>query len=315
MKNTTLKISIVLSLLLLAMTALAKSKRIMAKSFSKLQTTVNALGAENLPRTLVVMDDDDTLTMMSCPDQGNAHTCQYLGGPAWYSWQEQLISTQSHYKVADNSDELINISALLLAMNNMNYTQELIPRVLHDLTESGVKLLVLTARGGSDISATVSQFSNLKQPFAIDPKENFLTFINDNALLGMNSNLASLASPFQPADCLASRSISYQQGVMYVAGQNKGHMLKCLLKRTQSTLINNIVFIDDTLQNVKDVRQAFKNDCNYNVIAIHYTALKKHKIALTKGSNAAVFQAYAHQQWEKIKATLKNQLQAPAAID
>ena len=285
-----------------------------AASFVKLKATVEKMA--KLPHTLVVMDDDDTLTMMSCPNQNDKTSCQYLGGPAWYSWQENL-SNDSKFKVANNFNDLLDISALLLAMNQMNYTENNIPNILHSLTNSGVKLLVLTARGSSNLSATESQFKNRK----VDGKKyvNFLDLIKQNALLGTKSGIASIAGPFMPENCKINpaisgsvRPVSYQQGVMYVAGQNKGAMLQCLLDQTDSSKIKNIVFIDDTLANVEDVYASFESSTKYNVKAIHYTKLQKHKQALTKGISAEEFQNNARKRWNAIKATLKKELQAPA---
>ena len=323
-------LNLFLNLLLINSSAEAKAHLSEVKSFKELHKIVNQLGSKQQAHTLVVMDDDDTLTMMSCPHQKKEQTCQYLGGPAWYSWQQNLLNSQSKYKVAENSQELLDIAALLLAMNNMVYTERKIPHILDRLTQSGVKLLVLTARGSSNLSATASQFSKLSAKLSDKAKlsnkvklsdkagssdksdESFLNLINSNALKGKKSQIASIASPFQPADCNASRPLSYQQGVMYAAGQNKGEMLQCLLARTDSAKIKNIVFIDDTLANVKDVYQAFKDKEYYQVTALHYTALQKHKAALTEGDKAETYQKNAQSRWLAIKSTLKNELQKPA---
>ncbi|WP_196140563.1 DUF2608 domain-containing protein [Aliikangiella sp. G2MR2-5] len=289
----------------------AQAKMSEVKTFNQLEKIVQRLDKKNHSKTLVVMDDDDTLTMMRCEYQGKPKDCQYLGGPAWYSWQENLLSTQSKYKVANSSTELLDIAALLLAMNDMDYTEKAIPEVLHKLTLSGVKLLVLTARGSSNLSATSSQFSKLFVGDS-DKKQTFLDLINRNALTGDKSGIASIASPFQPSDCNAQRPVSYQQGIMYVAGQNKGEMLLCLLNRASSTEIRNIIFIDDTLKNVKDVYHSFKDKSEYDVDALHYTALQHHKEALTNGSKAETYQKNAQARWQAIRTTLKNELKKPA---
>ena len=312
----TFKQLILISTLVFTAYTQAKSKFMTAKSFTELQQVVEKLGNKGQKRALIVMDDDDTLTMMSCPNQNDAASCQYLGGPAWFSWQQTLLGTPSHYRVTDDFNQLIDISDMLFAMNYMGYTEQIIPSTLQSLTASGAKLLVLTARGGGTTSATENQLAHLKLNKTDPNSSKFLAFISKNALLGKKSRSSSIASPFKAKNCLANkRSISYQQGVMYVAGQNKGEMLKCLLKQTKSSRIRNIVFIDDTLENVTDINEAFAKDRRYNVTGIHYTALKDHKEALTVGSNSATYQFNAHQRWEAIKATLEQQLQTPAAID
>lgn len=279
-------------------------------SFAQLRKMVVGLGE---PRhTLLVMDDDDTLTMMPCPKQGGGQACQYLGGPAWFAWQEGLLKERrDSFRVADNMNDLIGVAALLLDLNRMVYTEPDVPVVLHDLSQSGVRLLVLTARGPANLSATEKQFSSLSLGSG---KTDFLALVENNALVGKKSGIASIAGPFLPQGCGAShpRPVSYQQGVMYVAGQNKGKMLECLLARTRSSAIHNIVFIDDTGANVVDVYMAFRNSGRFHVRALHYTALERHKEALTEGPRARVYQERARARWHRIRDVLTKALRAPA---
>lgn len=293
----------------------ADSQILTVHSFNELQTLVEKQDRKNLSQTLVVMDDDDTISTMSCPDLEDPDTCQYLGGPAWGSWQGSLLGTQSHYLVADDVNQIFAIAGLLLAINDMDYSEKVIPDVLSQLTNNGVKLLGLTARGTSDVSATEQQFSHLNVQVDKTAKIDFLSFMNTHALKNKHNKLASLAGPFTPTECGATRGVSYQQGVMYVTGQNKGHMLQCLLDKVESSSIKNIYFIDDTYQNVVDVNNAFKDNKNYNVWALHYTYLQQKKDNLTKGKNAKTFQKNAHVRWESIKETLKEQLQKPAVVN
>ena len=339
---------------------------ITVNSFSQLQQAVLELKEEskqkNLSNTLIVMDDDDTLTMMECEDRSKPISCQFLGGPAWFSWQENLLKQyQSNHPVpqdlnllqqleakngkltkqekelkheleklakesantvkpplvANNMGDLLDIAALLLAINNMPYTEEKeVPSVLKTLTKDQAKLLVLTARGTSNLSATESQFAALTATKADQKKGitavSFQELIHNNALNGQKSGIASIAGPFAPCtQSTNARSVSYQEGVMYVAGQNKGEMLKCLLSKTDSGQIQNIFFIDDTLQNVVDVFSAFEGQDQYKVTAMHYTYLKKHKDAFM---NEKALQDKANQRWEDVKASLASHLKNPTAI-
>jgi len=312
MKTFCIYLTVIVSIFVQSLSA--DSKITSVGSFKEFKKVVNNLGSKNLPHTLVVMDDDDTLTMMSCPVQDDIDKCQYLGGPAWFSWQDELLETNSSYKVANSFDDLLNISTLLFAMNDMVYTEKELPNVLHSFTQAGVKLLVLTARGIDTLSATSSQFSNLKVLLNGSKKSSFLDFISNNALKGNKSDISSIASPFIPKIYKASRPVSYQQGVMFVSGQNKGEMLKAFLSKTQSSNIRNIFFIDDTMKNVQDVNNAFSESKNYNVNAIHYVALQKHKAALTKGVNALKHQSMANERWNSIKAIMTKELQVPAGF-
>ena len=273
---------------------------------SKFADVINIINELDDPKsTLLVMDDDDTLSMIRCTET----QCQYLGGPAWYSWQSNLLTTKSVYRVADKSEDLLKISTLLLSINYMVYPELDIPEVLESLSDSGVKLLVETARGPKNLSATVNQFTHL-QPMDGSSYDNLLDLINENSLMGSSSNMTSLASPFMPCEAAApsgTRAVSYQQGVMYAAGQNKGVMLNCLLQSTESSDIKNIVFIDDTLKNVEYVFNQFV-DSQYKIRAIHYTALAKHKAALTEGAGAKLLQETAWARWEAIKTILDIEL-------
>ena len=174
-------------------------------------------------------------------------------------------------------------------------------------------MLVLTARGSSNLSATAAQFSDLPLSKKEREKQTFLEFISTNALQGKKSDLPSLASPFMPCSTAkGTRPASYSEGVMYVAGQNKGDMLECLLKRTKSSNIKNIIFIDDTLPNVKDVHRKFQKNKSYNVVSIWYTHLKKHKNDLTTGKNATRNKERAFRRWKSIEQDLHDELLNPS---
>jgi len=272
-----------------------------AANYQQLIEIVNNLPSSG--NTLLILDDDDTLTMMPCSDAKNPKTCQYLGSSAWFDWQENLPDT-SPDRVADSFDGLLIVNALLLNLNNMPYTEANVPMVLSQLTEqNGIQLIIETARMPENSSATVSQFKNLT---ALN-NSNLLSLIDQHALKGA-SGRSSLAGSFQPCGDIDAKPVSYEQGVFYVAGQNKGEMLRCLLKRTQSNRIKNIVFMDDIQKNVDDVYQAFLNDNHYNVVAVHYTRLDDHKKAFTEGSNAKIYQQAAKRRWENVKRTLTNNL-------
>ena len=293
----------------------ADAVRSSVASFGELRAMMEGLGPDELRHSLLVMDDDDTLTMMPCPDRSDPGRCQYLGGPAWYAWQSQLVKEGSPGRVADDTPGLLDIATLLFAVNYMAYTEPDLPEVLETLSDAGAKLLVLTARGPDTLSATEAQLGNRR--VAGDRYGSFLDLIKRHALVGEGSGIASLAGPFLPLDCDARsdgkpRAVSYQQGVMYVAGQNKGGMLHCLLDRTESADIRHIFFIDDTLENVVDVYEAFADRPGPSVHALHYTRFNDHKAALTTGPQAQRLQWNAQRRWDTIKSVLERELQEPA---
>ncbi|XPV70430.1 MAG: DUF2608 domain-containing protein [Halarcobacter sp.] len=296
----------------------AKANKSEVSSFLELDKIVNDLNKHST--TLIVMDDDDTLTMMQCDKTKEDKYCQYLGGPAWYSWQDQLLKDyqqkkiDSKYRVASNEDELLKISTLLFSLNNMPYTDKNIPNILSKLSQKGVRLMVETARGSDNLSATSAQFSNLQAP-----NGTFLQLIKENSLKFGKNKTSSLASPFLPCDIKSSRAISYQNGVMYLAGQDKGKMLQCILSLYENTPTSNkidtIVFIDDTLENVINIYNAFKTNKKYDVHAFHYTAFEQHKNALTKGKKKDIYQEQTYKRWIEIKKVIETNLLDPALED
>ncbi|WP_438463495.1 DUF2608 domain-containing protein [Marinomonas sp. PE14-40] len=259
--------------------------------------------------TLLVMDDDDTISMMPCPDNTDPAHCQYLGGPAWFSWQQNQIQKNLYPRVADKFEDLLVTATLLFNLNTMVYSQQEVPKVLKKLTQSGVRLLVETARGNTDISATEQQFSRLQ----ISKNKTFATHLSQNSLLF--DNKSSKASPYIPCDISTMNTISYRNGAMYLSGQDKGINLKCLLdefnQQKSATKLTQIIFIDDTLANVISVHKAFKNSPHYQVKALHFTALEKHKAALRKGKYANQHQQNATDKWNIIKDVLQSELKKP----
>ncbi|HHI93475.1 MAG TPA: DUF2608 domain-containing protein [Gammaproteobacteria bacterium] len=304
------------TLLLLPLVGHSKSNISEVKSFTEMYKKY-IKNLKHPERTLLVMDNDDTLTMMSCPDKTKPETCQYLGSAAWFSWQESQVKIKAQPRVADSFSELLVAADLLFSINNMTYTATDVPGILNEITHSGIRLLVETARGNSNVSATERQFSNIDT----DNKKysSLLSFISNQSLNFGEPETASKASPYLPCKAEKEKThwkpITYQQGIMYLSGQDKGKILKCMLNRYNAqenvTPVSNIIFIDDTKANVKKVHSAFKNDQNYTMSALHYTALSSHKKALTKGIMADTYQHNAMKRWNMIKHALENSLQNP----
>lgn len=308
------KIAFLLILLMtqgLSQTAFATSTRGSVESF--LQMLVFAENAGNPSNTVIVMDDDDTLTQMRCQDQENIRTCQYLGGPAWFAWQQGQVESKKNPRVADDFADLLAVSDLLLSVNDMDYTDPKIPDVLFAASSRGMRLLVETARGLGNVSATERQFGNLSTRIPGYPT--LLSLIEARSL-EFAPDMASRAGLFAPCPQGTYNDIAYQRGMMYLSGQNKGAILKCMLDAFNAlpnvTPIENVVFIDDTAQNVVDVAVAFQSDSKYDVTALHYTRLQAHKHAFTEGKRASRYQAASMRQWRILRDALSRQLQDPA---
>jgi len=262
-----------------------------APSFSMVQELI--LNDKDPQHTLLVMDDDDTLTMMPCPSQSN---CQYLGGPAWFSWQESLPANDSN-RVYSSFAQLLNISNLLVAMSSdAPVVESDIPAILKTAQQLKMPMLVETARNYETIPATETEFSN----------DGILNIIENTALKTPSNNI-SFPGYYIPEG--ATRPVAYENGILYCAGQNKGLMLQDFLNRIkQVDNIHEIIFVDDTQKNVTDVASAYESDTAINVIGVYYTYLEAQKNAFTIGPDAKKLQATANAEWHTVDAALKKNL-------
>lgn len=275
-------------------TIFASATIISTKTFNTINQLI--LKDKHPHHTLLAMDDDDTLTMMPCPSSSH---CQYLGGPAWFSWQESL-SASNPDRVWKSFNQLIAISNLLFNMSQMTLTDPAIPGALRAADQRGVSTLVMTDRGYRMIYPTENQFA----------KDDILAAIERDAVKTKTDHISMPGFYFpSPWKQNTPRHIAYEHGILYVSGQNKGVMLHQFLNKTDDTKqITHIIFVDDTYKNDQDVFNAYKNDPKISVTCVYFTRLKAHKAAFTKGKNAKKLQAIATQQWQAIRTTLSKNL-------
>ncbi|OGT49460.1 MAG: hypothetical protein A3E82_00020 [Gammaproteobacteria bacterium RIFCSPHIGHO2_12_FULL_38_11] len=285
---------VILSLFLITSTVCAESQIISTDNF----TTVKQLIEQNKHphHLLLALDDDDTLTMMPCPSPSN---CQYLGSPAWFSWQYNL-PLNSKDRVWHQFPQLIAITSLIFDMSQMVLTDSKIPDTLKTADNRGVVTLVETARGYSQAGSTERQFS----------QNHILHYIEKDAIHTSKNHISYPGFYFpEPFNKSPVRRVAYLHGIYYVDGQNKGEMIKQLLEKTKQTKnIRTIIFVDDTNQNVIDVAHVYKNNPRVNVISVHYTRLAKNKAAFLTGKNAKKLQAIANARWYAIRDFLKKTL-------
>ena len=272
----------------------AESTIISVNSF----TQITALIEKNKDphHLLLAVDDDDTLTMMPCPTPSN---CQYLGGPSWWAWHSRLPKS-SKERIWKTFPELLNIADFLYNSSKMVLDDPAIPTTLKTVSARGAHVIVVTDRGYRMAGATENQFThdrilNAIEKSAVKTKQNHISYPGFYFPKKWGKD--------------APRHIAYLHGVLYVSGQNKGDMIKQLLTKTNETKeINAIIFVDDTLQNVKDVANAYKNNPAVDVIAVHFTRLAAHKAAFLKGKKAKKLQNTANKQWYAIRTSMRKNL-------
>lgn len=274
--------------------AVANSTIISLASFKDVQKLL--LKQKHPHQVLLALDDDDTLTTMPCPSQNH---CQYLGGTAWFEWQSKLPAN-SKDRIWKSFSQLLNINKLIFTMSRMGVDDPAIPDALKTADKIGVNTLVASARGYDMMGATEVQFS----------QDHIFKPIEKNALKTDGGHISYPGFYLPTAwNNKPVRLISYVHGVLYLAGQNKGVMLQQFLAKTGNTKrIHDIIFVDDTMQNVKDVANAYAKDPAVHVISIHYIRLAAHKAAFLTGKNAKKLQAQANKQWYGIRETIKKNL-------
>jgi hypothetical protein len=172
-------------------------------------------------RTLLVLDIDDTL--LTSPT--------FFGSDAWYEWQETL-SPQSPGYVPCRFD--------IVAMNYEAGTQ--VPTQADGVAAiNSIPLdkIMVTGRSPMYRGGTIRELkkAGYELPASLQP------------------GLAGAIYDYQPAPNQPGVTLSYHQGVLMVAGQNKGRALIDLMQHLQVTY-DRVVLVDDGDKNINDMREA-----------------------------------------------------------
>jgi hypothetical protein len=172
-------------------------------------------------RTLLVLDIDDTL--LTSPT--------FFGSDAWYEWQKTL-SPQSPGYVPCKFD--------VIAMNFEAGTQ--VPTqadAVAAMNAIPLDKIMVTSRSPMYRGGTIRELK--KAGYALPAS--------------LQPGLAGAIYEYQPDPNQPGVTISYHQGVLMVAGQNKGLALIDLMQHMQITY-DRVVLVDDGEKNIIDVRDA-----------------------------------------------------------
>jgi hypothetical protein len=172
-------------------------------------------------RTLLVLDIDDTL--LTSP--------MFFGSDAWYEWQKTL-SPQSPGYVPCKFD--------VIAMNYEAGTQ--VPTqadAVAAVNAIPLDKIMITSRSPMYRGGTIRELkkAGYELPASLQP------------------GLAGAIYEYRPDPRQPGVTISYHQGVLMVAGQNKGAALIDLLTHMQITY-DRVVQVDDGEKNIDDMRNA-----------------------------------------------------------
>lgn len=257
---------------------------------------------------LIVLDDDGTISDMKFPPKDKQQpsgsvSLHGIGGVGWIHWQQKLLKqcqdhphhANCHYLIAPSLKDLYNAQAIIFRARWADIVQPQLVKAIKQDQQEGITVIGETARPPLAAEVTQAQLHHL---------------INDQNAGTVSLNLS--ANPIHVSqsglgaqgyfNCpgLSKAPLFYQDGIMYVTGQNKGQALHCLLKKTHNKQhFNTIVFVDDLKSNVEDVANAFQNQKNISVYSYHYTADQPYK---------HVNKEQAHQDWQALQNTLHKSL-------
>lgn len=242
-------------------------------------------------QTLLVFDIDNTLLTMTQP----------LGGVGWWDWQFDLLqhNINAPELFAQTADELQNIQGLLFQLIQMEPTDSEIKPFLNTATHQGSTLLALTARSNVFSNITLTQ---LQKNGFVDA-DNQLIF-NTNGLR-LHNHKTSAAGNF---NCQSlTKTASYQQGVMFLDGDNKGLALQCLLQRSDQKY-THVLVVDDSQHNLDAIKDVFLKQADLQIITVLYN--REHAKEAQFRSNTTL-QTQAYQQWMNIKRSLHENITKP----
>ncbi len=254
-------------------------------------TKVTQYGAEN---SLLVFDDDDTLLT----------TVQGLGGVGWYNWQSELLqkNPQSPMLVAHDIGELLKIQTLLFAMSEMSPTSTHVLPALTNYLKSNIPMIIETSRGPLMEDVTLQQLQDAK----FINNQNQLIFQQTG--VKNSAGVPSIAGDF-PLCNKPSRDMSYDFGVFFTSGLDKGQALQCLLQKLKVTTPRLIIFVDDTESNINNMYQAYLNTPNVEVICIHYT--KENQRETNFVNDTTHQQELASHRWKHIRNVITKNIEMP----
>jgi Protein of unknown function (DUF2608) len=178
---------------------------------------------------LFVFDIDNTLLTMPDP----------LGSHEWHEWKKGLPA-DNEYKV----ECLLDVQGMFLQFAHLVPTEPVVPILIKQLQDLRYTVIALTARGWQYRYPTEREL-NLN---GIDFSKSALR--NQEGKVGYPGKYM----PNMNGSDKKPRPVSYQDGVLMVAGQDKGLSLLDLLERSGKVAqYKFIVFVDDSHRNVENM--------------------------------------------------------------
>ncbi|MEO1201099.1 MAG: DUF2608 domain-containing protein [Pseudomonadota bacterium] len=252
---------------------------------------------------LVVFDVDDTLLAMQ----------QDLGGNAWYTWQSQISSGLRPSAATDGTvvaveGNLLDVQGILFSLFDMVPTQDdMANLVVTGLDRPSIATFALTARGPGFHDATHRELHASGVRFPNAPPCTGELCASRGVVGG--DHVVAIAERQLGADVarlLRGRDIAVDNGVMMVSGQDKGVMLRLLLKNVENGReFDRIVFVDDDIKNVINVAlQAEGLGEQATVHPFHYTHHASDAAEFLDMDEGAERRLETARRWAKIRAAI-----------
>jgi hypothetical protein len=260
----------------LTTTALASSEIRGYANLSQVHHAVKKLSPDAKPHEIwLVYDIDNTLLAGIHP----------MATSEWFDWQASLIkeNNKSSFRTATTIDQLVSQQIRVFDWAAMKPVENDTVSIVEALQAQGYHSMVLTARSPETFPATFRE-------------------LYDHDLFFTESSQPLMPQYQYPKSLTHHYPVIFEDGIMMVSGQNKGLLLKQLFE-DQQIAAKYIVFVDDSSKNITDVANAFAEDNNYHVIAVHYTQTEAKVQQFERADKQRWFNDYLEflNLWEKIR--------------
>ncbi|QGP53754.1 HAD superfamily, subfamily IIIB (Acid phosphatase) [Piscirickettsia salmonis] len=259
-----LALALTLGLITLISPCCLASQQITVHTFKQFYQQAEHTAEQYSPKDiLIVFDIDDTLLKLKQP----------FGGASWWDWQSNLLKNnpKSPLLEAHSVQNLLKIQGMLFTLSKSQPVETNQPKLVSKLQQQGFNLLIVTARS--------PEFRNSTETSLIASGYHFNKTGTVHEYLSYHLNHLEKTG-LTPAEVKqfhwqTPRLISYGNNILFSAGQNKGLMLKLLLKRL-GLHFKSILFLDDSKTNIKAMLNAYPAK-NQNVTAFYYTQMRQEK--------------------------------------
>lgn len=189
-------------------------------------------------RVLLILDIDNTLLTMP----------QYLGGDRWFNHHAAMVAAGTDPDFRDIG-ELIAAQTMLFGVGSMQATEPHIPAMLAEAARRKIDLFLLSARGPELHDATRRELH--RSGLRIDAPHACSFFLcTEDGLYRDDEIRTALAAIGEVPSGSPYRDILIRDGMMLVAGQDKGVMLKLLMGAIGGRRYAHVVVADDGRKNI-----------------------------------------------------------------